>query len=79
MSELTSITVTHKEIYERLVEVEKKVDSLDNSTKEIVVAFSAAKGAFAVLDWIAKITKPILWLIGVSAAFSILWGEFWKR
>lgn len=71
--------VTHKEIYDRLVEVEKKVDRLDSSTSELVSAFVAAKGAFAVLDWIAKVAKPILWVIGVTAAFGVLWGEFWKR
>jgi len=71
--------VTHKEIYERLIEVEKKVDNLDSSTKEIVAAFVAAKGAFTVLDWIARVAKPILWVAGVSTAIGILWGEFWKR
>lgn len=71
--------VTHKEIYDRLVEVEKKVDRLDSSTSELVSAFVAAKGAFSVLDWIARVAKPILWVIGVTAAFGVLWGEFWKR
>lgn len=71
--------VTHKEIYDRLVEVEKKVDRLDSSTSELVTAFVAAKGAFTVLDWIAKVAKPILWVVGVSTAIGILWGEFWKR
>lgn len=71
--------VTHREIYERLLEVERKVDNLDKSTSEIVGAFTAAKGAFAVLDWIAKVAKPILWIAGVSTAIGVLWGEFWKR
>ena len=71
--------VTHKEIYDRLVEVEKKVDRLDSSTSELVSAFVAAKGAFSVLDWIARVAKPILWVIGVTTAFGVLWGEFWKR
>lgn len=71
--------VTHKEIYDRLVEVEKKVDRLDSSTSELVAAFIAAKGAFTVLDWIAKVAKPILWIAGVSTAIGVLWGEFWKR
>lgn len=71
--------VTHKEIYDRLVEVEKKVDRLDSSTSELVSAFVAAKGAFSVLDWIARVAKPILWIAGVSTAIGVLWGEFWKR
>ena len=76
---MISEEVTHKEIYDRLVEVEKKVDNLDSSTKEIVSAFVAAKGAFSVLDWIARVAKPILWVAGVSTAIGILWGEYWKR
>jgi hypothetical protein len=71
--------VSHREIYDRLVEVEKKVDNLESNTREIVSAFVAAKGAFAVLDWIAKVAKPILWVAGVATAVGILWGELWKR
>lgn len=71
--------VTHKEIYDRLLEVEKKVDGLDKSTKEVVEAFVTAKGAFTVLEWIAKVAKPILWIVGVCTGIAILWGEFWKR
>ena len=60
--------VTHKEIYDRLIAVEKKVDILSESTNGVVKAFDAAQGAFTVLEWIAKAVKPILWLAaGVSA------------
>ena len=52
--------ITHKQIYERLCEVEAKVDKLDKSTEAVVVAFNAAAGAFIVLEWIAKAVKPIL-------------------
>ena len=71
--------VTHKEIYDRLVQVEQKVDHLDEKTGQVVKAFDAAQGAFLVLDFIGKIAKPILWVIGVWGAISILWIEFWKR
>ena len=71
--------VTHKEIYDRLIQVEQKVDHLDEKTGQVVKAFDAAQGAFLVLDFIGKIAKPILWIIGVSAAAAILWDEFWKR
>ena len=37
--------ITHKEIYERLVSVEDKVDRIDENTKEVTTAFAAAKGA----------------------------------
>lgn len=71
--------VTHKEIYDRLVQVEQKVDDLDKKTGQVVTAFAAAQGAFLVLDFIGKLARPLLWLIGVGAAVVVLWEEFWKR
>ena len=56
--------VSHREIYDRLVAVESKVDKIGEDTKDVVTAFNSAKGAFLVLDWIGKLAKPILWLIG---------------
>ena len=70
--------VTHKEIYDRLVAVESKVDRLNEETTEVVKAFSAAQGAFTVLEWIAKAAKPILWIAGVITAFSFLISEYRK-
>ena len=52
--------VTHKQIYERLCEVEAKVDQLDKNTQTVVAAFNAAQGAFVVLEWLARAVKPIL-------------------
>jgi len=52
--------ISHKEIYERLVQVEQKVDKIDSNTKDMVKAFNAASGAFTVLEWLAKAVKPIL-------------------
>ncbi len=52
--------ISHREIYERLVAVEKKVDRVEENTKGMVTAFEAASGAFLVLEWIAKITKPVI-------------------
>lgn len=52
--------ISHKEIYERLVQVEQKVDTIDANTKSMVSAFNAASGAFTVLEWLAKAVKPIL-------------------
>ena len=62
--------VTHKQIYERLCEVEAKVDQLDKNTQTVVAAFNAASGAFTVLEWLAKAVKPIL-IIG--AFFGAVW------
>ena len=66
--------VSHKEIYERLVQVEQKVDTIDANTKSMVSAFNAASGAFVVLEWLAKAVKPILivgaFFGGIYAAFT---------
>jgi hypothetical protein len=65
--------VSHKEIYQRLCEVETKVDKLQSDTSNIVSAFNAAQGAFTVLEWLAKVAKPILIVSGFIAAFVALW------
>ena len=70
--------VTHKEIYDRLVAVESKVDKLNSETEQVVKAFSAAQGAFTVLEWLAKAAKPLLWIAGVITAFSFLISEYRK-
>lgn len=63
--------VSHKEIYERLVQVEQKVDTIDANTKNMVSAFNAASGAFTVLEWLAKAVKPVLI---VGAFFGALYA-----
>jgi len=58
--------ISHREIYDRLVAVENKVDAIGTDTKDVVTAFNSAKGAFIVLEWIGKLAKPILWIVGLS-------------
>jgi hypothetical protein len=70
--------VTHKAIYERLLAVEEKVDRLNQETEQVVKAFSAAQGAFTVLEWMAAAAKPLLWIAGVITAFSLLISEYRK-
>ena len=62
MSKTNTMTeeITHAQIYERLCEVEAKVDQLDKNTQAVVAAFTAAAGAFVVLEWLARAVKPIL-------------------
>jgi hypothetical protein len=69
--------ITHKEIYDRVVRLEEKVDRIDTNTSGMVAAFNAAQGAFMVLDWIAKIAKPILWVAALFTAMAVAW-ENWK-
>ena len=71
--------ITHKEIYDRLVTLETKVDRIDANTSGMVTAFQAASGAFTVLEFIAKLAKPVLWIIGVGAAIAALWDGIKTR
>ena len=68
--------ITHKEIYDRLVKVEAKVDQIEANTTDMVAAFTAAQGAFTVLEWIAKVAKPVLWIAGVVTAFALFIQEY---
>lgn len=52
--------ISHREIYDRLVAVEQKVDRVEANTKDMVHAFEAARGAFLVLEWLAKFAKPLI-------------------
>ncbi len=52
--------VTHAQIYDRLIAVETKVDSIDKNTSGLVEAINALDGAFKVLGWVASVAKPLL-------------------
>ena len=71
--------VTHREIYDRLVAVEMKVDGLTESTKDVTAAFVAAQGAFTVLETLSKLAKPLLWLGGLFVAVAAFWDHFKVR
>lgn len=73
---MESKEVSHNEIYERLLEVEEKVDKLSKETGGLVDAFTAAQGAFQVLEWIAKVAKPILWTVGTVAAVVAMLQDY---
>jgi hypothetical protein len=71
--------VTHSQIYERLLAVESKVDSIDQNTKGLVEAMKALDGAFKVLGWIASAAKPILWVAGLIMAAGAVWQTWIKK
>jgi hypothetical protein len=73
---MDQVEVSHREIYDRLLAVEHKVDKIDKATADVVAAFGAAQGAFAVLEWLGKVAKPILWIGGVMTAVGIIWQNF---
>jgi len=67
--------VSHNEIYERLVAVEAKVDKVATDTEGMVAAFNAASGAFTVLEWLAKVAKPLIILGGFLAAIGVYFSN----
>jgi len=71
--------ITHKQIYDRLVAVETKVDAIDNNTKGLVEALDALQGAFKVLGWVASAAKPILWIGGLVMAAGAVWQTLIKK
>ena len=71
--------VTHSQIYERLLAVETKVDTIDKNTRGLVEAINALDGAFKVLGWIASAAKPILWVAGLIMAAGAVWQTWIKK
>lgn len=71
--------VTHEQIYNRLLAVEAKVDEIDKNTKDLVDAINAAKGAVKVLNWVASIAQPVLWIGGLIVAAGAVWQTWIKK
>lgn len=71
--------VSHKQIYDRLVAVETKVDKIDNNTQEVVAAFQNAKGAFIALDWLSRFAGKILKISGFIVAVGVATTVIWER
>lgn len=70
---MAEVEVSHREIYDRLKAVELKVDKIETNTAGMVDAFQAAQGAFTVLEWLAKIAKPMLVVGAFLAAIAATW------
>jgi len=71
--------VTHAQIYERLLAVETKVDTIDKNTSGLVEAIKAANGAVKVLNWIASIAQPVLWVGALIMAAGAIWQTWLKK
>ena len=67
--------ISHQQIYDRLVAVEGKVDTIDKNTKALVEGFDAVQGAFKVLGWISSAAKPILWIGGTISLIAVWWSN----
>jgi len=68
--------VSHEQIYQRLVEVETKVDRIDANTKGLVDAINAMQGAMKVLGWVASAAKPLMWFGLAITAVGVAWQNF---
>lgn len=44
-----------------------------DGTAELVAAYHAAQGAIKVLNWIAKIAKPMVTIVSLAVALAGLW------
>ena len=74
--------ITYREIYDRLVTVESKVDALKKDAQtldDVKKAFEAAQGAFKVLETLSRLAKPLLWLGGCFVAAMAFWDHFRGR
>jgi hypothetical protein len=71
--------VSHKDIYDRLLAVEAKVDKIDTQTAEVVSAFQNAKGAFIALDWLSRFAGKIIKVVGFCAALGVATTVIWER
>lgn len=73
---MSELQISHREIYDRLIAVEAKVDNIEKNTKNVVDAFSAAHGAFVVLETLGKLAKPLIFIGACMTAIAIAWQSF---
>lgn len=55
----------------------KATKQLEENTKEIVEFFRAVQGALKVLNWLARVAKPLGYIAGAVSAAIGLWAA-WK-
>ena len=51
--------------------LKEELKGLRSDTKDMVSAFSAAQGAFVALDWLAKVAKPIIFIVVAIGTFAL--------
>lgn len=68
---MSDLDVTHRDIYDKingiendLIVVKTELKALQESTKDLIIAFNAAHGAFQLLEWLAKVAKPLIFIVG---------------
>ncbi len=65
-------------IHNRFLALESQVQENTNitqtvaeNTQGVVDAFNAATGAFKVLEFIGKMAKPLIWVLGLGATVAV--------
>lgn len=48
--------------------------AVTENTNELVELFRAAQGAFKVLNWLARVAKPLIYIVGLGTALLGLWS-----
>ena len=66
----------YEHMLKAIAAVDIKVDKLAESVQGVVHAFDALSGAFAVLETIGKIAKPVLWIAGVFTGIGLAYHWF---
>lgn len=74
MDQQNEKNITALDVYERLIKLEEEVKDLREDAKGVLAAFNAASGAFTALEWIAKIAKPMIYVVGLIGA-----GYMWFK
>lgn len=54
-----------------------KIDTLTDSTREMLEVFNAMKGGFKVLEWLARIGKIVAGLVAIGGICAKIFGWKW--
>lgn len=49
---------------------------VEESTRDLVVAWQSMQGAMRVFETLAKLAKPLAWLASLAAAAGVAWTHF---
>lgn len=76
MEKISAIEREQCLINEKLKASTKAIDNVQANTKEMLVVFESWKGAMKVLEWIGKIAKPLIYIVGLSTAVFTAYTTF---
>lgn len=68
MEKISAIEREQCLINEKLKASTEVIDNVQANTKEMLVVFESWKGAMKVLEWIGKIAKPLIYIVGLGTA-----------